>query len=172
MCLIRKLQQSIGYWSYGSQSYPIKWKSIFLSSGHFNTTIWRTTLTLTQCMEKKPDGNCTKMLWVVLNKSWMHHPIKQQLYDHLPPIMKTIHIRPTRHPRRCWRSMDELISDVLQWTPSHRRVRVGQPVWTYLWQLYIDTGCSMEDLPGAMDNRNVWRERMREIHAGEVWTNS
>ena len=40
-------------------------------------------------------------------------PTKQQLYGHLPPIIKTIKVRRTRHAGHCWRSSDELISDVL-----------------------------------------------------------
>ena len=72
-----------------------------------------TTWTRTKCMEKKLDGNYTRMLQAVLNKSWKQHPTKQQLYGHLPPIAKTIQIRRTRHVRHCWRSKDKLISDVL-----------------------------------------------------------
>ena len=30
-------------------------------------------------------------------------------------------------------------------------------------QLYADTGCSLEDLPGTMDDRDGWREKVREI---------
>ena len=32
-------------------------------------------------------------------------------------------------------------------------------------QLCADTGCSREDLPKAMDDREVWRERIRNIRA-------
>ena len=42
-----------------------------------------TTWTLTKRMEKKLDGNCTKMLRAILNESWRQHPTKQQLYGHL-----------------------------------------------------------------------------------------
>ena len=59
-------------------------------------------------MEKKLDGNYTRMLWVILNKSWRQHPTKQQLYSHLPPITKTIQVKRTRHTGYCWRSRDEL----------------------------------------------------------------
>ena len=45
-----------------------------------------TTWTLTKQMEKKLDGNYTRMLRAILNKSWRQHPAKQQLYSHLPPI--------------------------------------------------------------------------------------
>ena len=30
------------------------------------------------------------------------------------------------------------------------------------------SGCSLEDLLRAMDNRDKWRERVREIHAGSA----
>ena len=49
-------------------------------------------------------------------KSWRQHPTKHQLYGHLPPITKTIQVRRTRHAGHCWRSKDELTSDVLLWT--------------------------------------------------------
>ena len=60
-----------------------------------------TTWTLTKRMEKKLDGNYTRMLQAILNKSWRQHSTKQQLYGHLPPITKTIKIRPTRHAGHC-----------------------------------------------------------------------
>ena len=78
-----------------------------------------TSWALTKHMEKKLDGNSTRKLWAISNKSWRPHPTKQQLYGHLPSITKTIKIRRTRHEGHCWRSRDELISDELLWTPSH-----------------------------------------------------
>ena len=124
-----------------------------------------TTLTLRKCIEKKLDENYTRMLWAILNNSWKQHPKKQQLYSHLPPISKTIQVRQTRHVKHCWRSKDELISDVFRWTPTHGHNNVGQPAKTYLHQLCADTGCSLEDLPGAMDDRDGWWEIVWEIHA-------
>ena len=78
-----------------------------------------TTWTLTKWLETKLDGNYTRMLRAVLNKSWRQHPTRHQLYGHLPPITKTIQVRRTRHAGHCWRSKDELISDVLRWTPTY-----------------------------------------------------
>ena len=104
-------------------------------------------------MEKKLDGNYTRMLQAILNKSWRQHPTKQRLYGHLPPITKTIKIRRTRHAGQCWRSRDELISDVLLWTPSHGWTKAGRPARTYIQQLCEDTGCIPEDLPEAMNDR-------------------
>ena len=58
----------------------------------------------------------------------------------------------------CWRSKDELISDVLMWTPSNGRAHVGRLARTYLQQLCMNTGCSQEDLPNAMDDIDDWPE--------------
>ena len=80
-----------------------------------------TPWTLTIRLEKKLDGNYTGMLRAILNNSWRQHPTRHQLYGHLPPITKTIQVRRTRHAGHCWRSRNELISDVLQWTPHMAR---------------------------------------------------
>ena len=129
-----------------------------------------TTWTLTKRLEKKLDGNYTRILRAILNKSWRQHTTRHQLYDHLPPITKTIQVRRTRHAGHCWRSKDELISDVLLWTPSYGRAKAGRPARTYIQQLCEDTGCSPEDLPEAMNDREKWRERVRDIRAsGTTW---
>ena len=105
------------------------------------------------------------MLQAILNKSWRQYPTRHQWYGHLPPILKTTQIRRTRRARHCWRSRDELISDVLLWTPTYSRANVGGPARTHIQQLCEDTGCSLEDLPEAMNDREKWRERVRDIRA-------
>ena len=128
----------------------------------YGCTIW----TLTKWLEKKLDGNYTRMLWAILNKSWRQHPTNQQWYGHLPPITKTIQVRRTRHAGHCWRSRDELISDVFLWTPSYGRVKAGWSARTFIQQLCEDMECNHGDLPEAMNDREKWRERVRDIHAG------
>ena len=127
-----------------------------------------TTWVMTKHIQKKLDSNCTRMLQAILNKSWKQHPTKQQLYSHLPPISQTIQIRQTRHVGHCWRSKDKLFSDIFLWTPLHIHASVDRPTRTYLQQLWTDTGCSLEDLPGVMDDRDEWRERVMEIHASST----
>ena len=124
-----------------------------------------TTWTLTKRLEKKLDGNYTRMLRAILNKSWQQHSTRHQLYGHLPPITKTIKVRRTRHAGHCWRSRDKLISDVLLWTPTYGRAKAGRPARTYILQLCEDTGCSPEDLPEAMNDWKKWRERITDIRA-------
>ena len=95
-------------------------------------------------------------------------PKKQQLYDHLPPITKTIQVRRTRHAGYCWKIRDELIRDVLLWTPSHGRAKSGRPAQAYIQQLSANMGCRPEDLPEAMDDRQGWREGVRDIRADSL----
>ena len=129
-----------------------------------------TTWTLRKDIEQKLDSNCTRMLRVVMNKSRKQHPTKQLLYGHLPPTCKTIQIRQTRHVEDCRRSKNEVISNVLFWSASQGWVSVRWPATTYLQQLSTNRGCSQEDLPKAMDNRDKWQGRVREIRArGTRW---
>ena len=127
-----------------------------------------TTWTLTKRLEKKLDSNYTRMLRAILNKSWRQHSTRHQLYGHLPSITKTIQAKRTRHAGHSWRSRDELISDVVLWNPTYGRAKAGRPARTYIQQLCEDTGCSSEDLPEAMNDREKCREWVRDICAGDT----
>ena len=148
-----------------------KMKCSFFQAVVISILLYRcTTWTLTKRLEKKLDGNYTRMLQAILNKSWRQYPTRHQLYGHLLPITKTIQARRTRHAGHCWRSRDELISDVLLWTPTYGQAKAGWPAQTYIQQLCEDTGCSPEDLSEAMNDREKWWERVREIRAcGTTW---
>ena len=89
----------------------------------------------------------------------------EEMYGHLSPITKTIQVRRTRHAEHCWRSRDELIRDVLLWTPTHGRAKAWRPARTYMQQLCEDSGCYPEDLPEVMNDREKWREMVRDIRA-------
>ena len=90
----------------------------------YGCTTWRQTKRL----EKWLDGNYTRMLRAILNRSRRQHPTRQQLYAHLSPITKTIQNRWTRHAGHCWRSRDELISDVHLWTLHMAEQKQGDQI--------------------------------------------
>ena len=48
--------------------------------------------------------------------------------------------------------------------PLHGRAKAERPGRTYIQQLSEDTGCSPKDLPEAMNDREEWREGIRDIH--------
>ena len=52
--------------------------------------------------------------------------------------------------------------------PSHECASVGRPVRTYLQQLCADTGCSLEDLPGMMEEREKEREFGKSMLATQL----
>ena len=97
-----------------------KMKCTFFQAAVVSVLVYgSTTWTLTKCMEKKFDGNYTRMLRAILNKSWRQQPQSSSCMATYHPSWKTIQVRQTRYSGHCWRSRDELISDLLQWTSSH-----------------------------------------------------
>ena len=90
-----------------------------------------TPLTLTKRIEKRQDGNYTRMLRAVLNKCWKQHLKKQHLYSYLPPTSKAIQVKRTRHAGHCCRSKDK-----------HRRASVGRPAKTSISSVWRCSLCN------------------------------
>ena len=102
---------------------------------------------------------CYKLFWTNPGSST---PWNNSCAAHYLPTSKTIQVRRTWDAGQCSRSKDELISDVLLRIRTHIRTRVCRPARTYFYQFCVDTGCSLEDLPRVMDDRDGWKERGRE----------
>ena len=125
------------------------------------------TWTLTKRMEKSLTSTtqeCCKQYWTSPGGSTPQSSSCTATYH---PSQKTILGRRTRHAGHCWRSKDELISDVLLWTPSHGRAKAERPARIYIQQVCADTGWGPEDLPEAMDDTSYrpLQERVRDIRA-------
>ena len=134
-------------------------------SGHIDTAIWLHYMDANKTTGEEARRQLHKNATCNLKQVLAATPHKTQLYGHLPRITKTIQVRRTRHAGHCWRSRDELIRDVLLWNPTHGRAKAGRPARTCIQQLCEDTGCCPEDLPRAMNDREEWRERVRDIRA-------
>ena len=79
-----------------------KKKRSFFQAAVVSILLYRcTTWTLTKRLEKKLDGNYTRILRAILNKSWRQHPTNHQLYGHLAPITKIFQVRRIRHAGHC-----------------------------------------------------------------------
>ncbi|CAM1310925.1 Uncharacterised protein r2_g2127 [Pycnogonum litorale] len=127
-----------------------------------------TACTVTKTLESKLDGTYTRMLRAILNISWRTHPPKQQLYGKSPPISDILQQRPMRFAGHCWRAKQELASNLLLWTPSHGRTRVGRPATTYVDQLCEDVECLPNDLPNMMLDNKGWRARVKNVRASST----
>ena len=120
-----------------------------------------TTWTLTKRLKKKLDGNYTRMLRAIpggnttqgTNYTTICFPSRKLSKLDEPDTQDTAGEARTN------------ISEVLLWTPAYGQAKAGRPARTYIQQLCEDTGCSPEDLPEAMNEREKWRERVRDIPA-------
>ena len=112
--------------------------------------------TLTIAFEKKRNGSYTRMLRVALNISWRDHMSNKDLYGKIPKFTDTIREQRLRISGHCWRSKNEVVSDVLLRLPIHRRRSRGRPAKTFVDQIMEDTSCNYEELPNAMMNREEW----------------
>ena len=72
----------------------------------------------------------------------------------LPRISTTIRERRLTFSGHCWRSRDEVVSDLVLWEPKHgkRNVR-GQACTLLVDLLEADTGVPRDCLPAATDDR-------------------
>jgi len=65
----------------------------------------------------------------------------------------------------CFRSKEEIVGDLLLWRPNHGHSKVGKPRMTYIHQLTKDVGIPIEEIKTAMEDRDVWRERVYIVRA-------
>ena len=123
-----------------------------------------TTWTLTKRIVKKLDGNYTRMLWAMLNKSWRQHPTKKQLYGHLLPSWKLLKLD---EPDMLDTAGEIGTSSWAMYScrPLHMDEQRQDVQLEPTYSSSANTGRSPEDLPKPMDDREVWRETVRNIHA-------
>ena len=67
------------------------------------------------------------MLRAALNISWRDHMSNKDLYGKIPKITDTIREQSLRFSGHCWRSKNEVVSDLLLWLPIHVRRSRGRP---------------------------------------------
>ena len=130
--------------------------------------------------KKKPKTktNEKNFLFVLIKESplWVHGPyhyiafgrgsIPSKMGVQIGYVLPLDNYHISRHIRRM------IYKDIWETTTHcntskfHGCAKVGRPARTYIQQLCEDTGCNPEDLPEAMNDREKWRERVRDIRAG------
>ena len=92
------------------------------------------------------------------------------LFSNPPNPPRTLPVHDVIHIPWSYLQSGIFILTSLNDTPSPREAKAGRPAWTYIQQLCEDTGCSPEDMPEAMNDREKWRERVRDIRpSGTTW---
>ena len=82
------------------------------------------------------------------------------LHAGLPRVSTIIRERRLRFSGHCWRSRNEVVSDLVLWEPKHGKRSVGGQTHTFDL-LEADTGVPRDCLPAAMDDRVGRRKRGR-----------
>ena len=141
-----------------SDRTDIYWTKLFLSSGRIDTAIWMHYTDVWKKCLTAITQECCEQYWTSPGSS-------------TPPSSScTVTYYP---PRKLFKLDEPDMWDTageVKTTPSHGREKTGRQARTYIHQLCVDTGCGLEDLPGAMDDRDGWWERVREIRAnGTTW---
>ena len=134
-------------------------------SGHIDTAIWLHYMDANKTAGEEARRQLHKNAACNLEQVLTSTPHKTPTVRPPASPHETIQVRRPRHAGNCWRSRDELIRDVLLWTPTHGRAKAGRPARIYIQKLCEDTGCCPEDLPEAMKDREEWRERVSDIRA-------
>ena len=98
------------------------------------------------------------MLLAILNKFWRHHPQSSSCTVIYHPSLKL-----SKLDQLCMCDTAEELGTNSKVTfscgPLHM-AKARRLAKTYLQQLCADTSSSLEDLPGAMDDRGGWRKRV------------
>ena len=86
-------------------------------SGRIDTAIWMHYIDANKTAGEEARRQLHKNVASNIEQVLAATPKKAPTIGHQPPITKIIKVRQTRHAGHCWRSRDELVSDVLLWTP-------------------------------------------------------
>ena len=127
------------------------------------------TWTLKSTLEKKVDGAYSQMIRTVLNKTWKQYLTNTILYGKIQTITNSTPEQLLICAGHFWRSKNELTSDVLLWQPLHGKISRGLPTKTYIDQLMEDIGCTLDELPTAMNERNGWKQLVKNCRACSIW---
>ena len=126
-----------------------------------------TTWTLTKRL-KKLDSNYTRMLRAILNKSWRQHPQGTNYTATCLPSRKLSKLDEPDTQDTAGEARTNS-SVMYSYGPPHM-AKQKQDDQLDIQQLCEDTRCSPEDLPEAMNDREKWRERVRDIRvSGTTW---
>ena len=75
-----------------------------------------------------------------------------------------------RFAGHCWRSKDEVASDLILWQPQHGKRSSGRPAKTYTDQLRDDTDLlTTDEIKTAMNDREGWKKYVMDYRASSTW---
>ena len=113
--------------------------------------------TLNNKLEARLDGCYTRLLMMVKNLNWKNHPSREQIYGDIPKISEVVRYRRLNFAAHCARRLDEPVSGLVFWNPTHGRRAQGKPRLTFPKLLSLDAGMEQQELLKLMLDRGQWR---------------
>ena len=114
-------------------------RSFFQAAVCVDTAIWMHHMDAYEAAGEEADGNYTRMLRAVLNKSWRQHPTRLQLYGHLPPSQKLYKFDEPDTRDTAGEARTSSISDVLLYGPPLMDVQVWDDQHELTYSSYVRT---------------------------------
>ena len=107
-----------------------------------------------------------QIFWLLIHESSIEQVLATT--PHETPTIRTLaphHENYTSSTSQTRRTLLEKQGRTHKWC-TYGCAKAGRPARTYIQQLCEDMGCNPEDRPEAMNDREKWRERVRDIRAG------
>ena len=117
---------------------------------------WKKSCFISCVLRKNDTSGFEQILETTLPKTAIVRLPTSYLIKHPSKIKKSL--------RHRWRSKYNIISIVLQWTPTHVPASVSQKSQTDIHQICVVTGRSLEDRPGAVDDRDRGERESRQTY--------
>ena len=127
------------------------------------------TWTMSKQLEKCLDGTYTRLLMennkivilLIQNINWKQHFILEQIHGNLLKVSDVVRMRRNRFAGHCLRAKEEIISDLLFWSPPDEKR--GRKPLNYPETLVRDNDRDPPNLVNIMENRNLWK-RLLDSH--------
>ena len=103
------------------------------------------------------------MLRTVLNIPWKGRITDIEHYGNLPKLSNSLRERRRRFKGHVWSKTEETAQKLLLWEPAKGKRKPGRPGYNYVDQLKDDTGLEQYHLKERIQNREQWREHVKQI---------
>ena len=109
----------------------------------------------------------SRLLMRAQNISWREHKTKAEVFDGIPQISSILAQRRARFASHCYRSKDQIISDVI--CMRFPRTSRGRRPFNYIDSIERDINQDINDLPNLMADRVSWKSIVNSFSDAAAW---
>ena len=131
----------------------------------FKATVETVLLYGSQCwtvdskLRKRIGGCYTRLLRMAQNISWKSKTNNEKLYNGIPKVTDIISERMLNLDGHCVRHKEEIAHNLVLWTPTRGKRRIGRQQLTFLDALKLQTDLeSIDEISSVMMDRGKWKK--------------